>query len=224
MNEVIGEILPLAVAVLVSPVPIAAEIILLFSGRPKPNAAGYAFGFLLGVAAFLALMTVLGSATSLSDGGAEPTWAAWVRIALGVALLAGGVRRFRGRPPSGEAETPKWMDGLQSFTPARSFAVGLGIGALNPKNIVVGIAAAASIASGLEGDSTSAFVIVIAAYALFASLGVLAPLVVALAMGKRADGTLEAWRAWLLDNNAAVMAVIFLVIGAVLIGKGVAAL
>ena len=58
----------------------------------------------------------------------------------------------------------------------KSLVTGLAVGALNPKNIVVGIAAAASIASGLEGESTSAFVIVIAAYALFASLGVLAPL------------------------------------------------
>jgi hypothetical protein len=59
---------------------------------------------------------------------------------------------------------------------------------------------------------------------VFASLGVMAPLVVALLMGSRADTMLRGWRVWLVDNNAAVVAVIFFVIGAVLVGKGVAAL
>lgn len=224
MNQVIGEILPMAVAVLISPIPIAAEIILLFSNKPRPNALAYAIGFVVGVGVFLGVLTVIASATDLSDSSSEPGWMSWVRIGLGVLLVIGGIRRFHGRPAPGEAEAPKWMDGLETFTPARSLAVGLGVGAFNPKNIVVGIAAAATISSGLAGDSISSYVVVIVAYALFASLGVFTPLAVALAMGDKADDKLREWRVWLVDNNAAVMAVIFVVIGAVLLGKGIAAL
>ena len=224
MNQVIGEVLPLAVAVLISPIPIAAEILLLFSARPRPNALGYSIGFMAGVGIGLGILTAIAAATDLTGGGNEPSWAAWLRVVLGAAVALLGFRRFRDRPAPGEAEAPKWMDGIESFAPGRSFAVGLAIGTLNPKNNVVGLAAAASIASGLAGEPAGDKVIVVVAYAIFASLGVLAPLLVALVMGDRADSLLREWRTWLMDNNAAVVAVVFLVIGAVLVGKGIAAL
>ena len=87
---------------------------------------------------------------------------------------------------------------------------------------MVGIAAAVIIAG--SSLSTGTQMVVVDIYALFASLGVLAPLVVAAAMGQRSDEILQRWRTWLFDNNAAVVAVVFLVIGAVVAGKGIAAL
>lgn len=222
MNDVIGQIITMAVAVLISPLPIAAEIVLLFSARPKPNAAAYGGGFVLGVGLALGALTAVAATQDLSPGSDGATWVAWLRIALGAALVVAGVRRFLSRPAPGTAGTPKWMDGIASFSPGRSFVVGLGIGALNPKNLVVGLAAAVVIAAG--GLSTGEGVATIVAYALFASLGVLAPLVVAVAMGPRADEVLEAWRSWLVANNAAVMAVLLTVIGVALAGKGISAL
>ena len=61
-----------------------------------------------------------------------------------------------------------------------------------------------------------------AVYVVIAALGVAAPLVVTVALGDRSKGILESWRAWLEQNNATVMAVLFLVFAVVLIGKGVA--
>lgn len=221
MNEALGEVLPLGVAVLISPLPIAAAIILLFTGTPRPNAAAYWAGFTVGVGAVLAGLTLVAGTRDLGSGSPE-TWVTWLKIGLGVLLVAGGIRRFRNRPAAGEAEVPGWMQGIESFHPGRSFVVGVGIGALNPKNIAVGLGAAVTIATATQ--STGSQLAVVAVYALFASLGVLAPLVVALAMGSRADDVLEGWRTWLFDNNAAVVAVIFVLIGAVLAGKGIAAL
>ena len=222
MNQSLGELLPLGTAVLISPLPIAAAIILLFTPRPKPNAAAYWIGFVLGVAAVLAGLSLLAGTQDLSGGSSETGWVTWLKIVLGLAIVGGGIRRLRNRPASGEAETPRWMHGIESFSAGRSFAVGLAIGALNPKNIVVGIAAAVIIAG--SSLSTGTQMVVVDIYALFASLGVLAPLVVAAAMGQRSDEILQRWRTWLFDNNAAVVAVVFLVIGAVVAGKGIAAL
>jgi hypothetical protein len=50
------------------------------------------------------------------------------------------------------------------------------------------------------------------------------PLVVYFAMGARAAEILNGWKTWLAVNNAAVMAVLFLVFAAVLIGNGIAGL
>jgi Sap, sulfolipid-1-addressing protein len=51
---------------------------------------------------------------------------------------------------------------------------------------------------------------------------VAAPFVVTLAMGEKARTILDSWKAWLSQNNAVVMAVLFLIFAVVLIGKGIA--
>ena len=115
---------------------------------------------------------------------------------------------------------PKWMNGIAGFAPGKSLLVGVGIGALNPKNIIVGVAAAVAMASpGLPAGQEAG---AIAVYVIVAVLGVAAPLVVTLAMGERAQKILDSWKAWLAQNNAVVMTVLFLIFAVVLIGKGIA--
>jgi len=87
------------------------------------------------------------------------------------------------------------------------------IGALNPKNIAMAIAAALSIASvGLTVANRSCSVV----YVVLAVLGVAAPVVVALVLGDRSQPVLASWKAWLERNNPVVMGVLFLVFSVVL--------
>jgi hypothetical protein len=51
---------------------------------------------------------------------------------------------------------------------------------------------------------------------------VAAPFVVTLAMDEKAQTILDSWKAWLGQNNAVVMTVLFLIFAVVLIGKGIA--
>ena len=115
---------------------------------------------------------------------------------------------------------PKWMNGIAGFAPGKSLIVGVGIGALNPKNIIVGVAAAVAIASASLSVGQEAGTI--AVYVVVAALGVAAPFVVTLAMGEKAQKILDGWKAWLGQNNAVVMSVLFLIFAVVLIGKGIA--
>ena len=111
------------------------------------------------------------------------------------------------------------MDGISGFPPGRSLGAGAVLGAGNPKNIVVGLAAATTIATaGLPvGQQIGAG----AVYVLVAVLGVAAPIVVTLFLGDRAPQVLQGWNTWLGQNNATVMAVLFLVFGVVLVGQGI---
>jgi len=59
VNDVIGSILPLAIAVTISPVPIIAEILLLFTKKPVANAASYLAGFIVGVTGVLAVLVAI---------------------------------------------------------------------------------------------------------------------------------------------------------------------
>ncbi len=220
MHGVLGTLLPLAIAVTISPMPIIAEILLLFTKRPVAAASAYLVGFVVGVALVLGILVIVANAIDLSKSGPSKG-AGTLQLVLGVLLLVAAVRRFRRRPKDGEvAPSPKWMEGIASFTPGKSLGIGAAIGAANPKNIAVAVAGAAAISSA--GLSAGQSIVSIVVYVVIAAAGVAAPLVVMVSLGDRAQGVLENWRAWLALNNATVMAVLLLVFGVVLVGKGVA--
>ena len=223
MNEVLGDILPLAIAVTISPVPIIAEILLLFTKKPVANAGAYAAGFVLGVGGVVWILVAAAGTQDLSSGSDGSTAASIVRLLLGVLLLVGAARQFRSRPAPGEtAAMPKWMDGISSFQPGKSAVVGLVVGAVNPKNIAMALGAALAVAGASLSTGDQAVVLII--YTFVAVLGVLAPLAVVLFMGDRSQGILDGWKTWLGQNNAVVMSVLFLVFAVVLIGQGISGL
>jgi threonine/homoserine/homoserine lactone efflux protein len=107
-----------------------------------------------------------------------------------------------------------WLAGLA--------ILGALLSAVNPKNAALTIAAAATIAgAGLSGGEQA---VVLAVFVLIGSVGVLAPLVVYLFAGAGAARTLDSWKTWAATNNAAVLAVLFLVFGFKLVGDGIAVL
>jgi hypothetical protein len=220
MHGVLGTLLPLAIAVTISPIPIIAEILLLFSKKPVAAASAYLVGFAVGVALVLGILILVANAVDLSKSGPSKG-AGTVQLVVGVLLLVAAVRRFRHRPQHDEvAPQPKWMNGIESFTPGKALGVGAVLGAANPKNIAVGIAAGAAVSSA--GMSTGQSIVSIVVYVVVAAAGVAAPLVVMVGLGDKAQGILDNWKTWLGLNNATVMAVLLLVFGVVLVGKGIA--
>jgi hypothetical protein len=109
------------------------------------------------------------------------------------------------------------MDGIAGFGPAKAFGIGAGIGMANPKNIAVAIGTAVAVSSA--GLPTGQQVIVLAVYVVLASLGVAAPIVAMVVLGDRSGAVLDGWKAWLTQNNAAMLAVIYLFLGVYMIGK-----
>jgi cytochrome c biogenesis protein CcdA len=220
VKTVIGEILPLALVVTVSPINIIAGILLLFSKRPLTNAAAYLVGFTVGVAGLLAALIAIAGALDLHGHSNRASGGGGLVLVLGVVLLVMGFRRFRKRPRHGETSPrPKWMAGIEDFSPGKSLGTGVVVGVANPKNLVVAVAAAVTVATA--GLSAGQQVVVGVVYVVVAILGVAAPLVVAVSLGQRSHDVLESWKTWLDQNNATVMALLFVIFGVVLIGKGI---
>ena len=169
----------------------------------------------------LVALTAVADAVGLSTDNQRSRGASVVILVLGVALLVAAVGKFRARPgPEGDDSPPNWMDGITGFGWGKSLVAGLAVGAGNPKNIAVALASAVVIATaGLTAARTAGVVVV---YTVMASLGVAAPIVTALVLGDRAGDVLTGWKRWLDRNNATVMAVIYLVFGVLLVGKGIA--
>jgi Sap-like sulfolipid-1-addressing protein len=146
-----------------------------------------------------------------------------LKIVLGLLLLLVSLRQWRGRPRAGEeAAMPKWMQAIDRFTPGRSIAVAAALSGINPKNLLLTVGAAAAIAQ--TGADAAGQAVALAVFVLVGTLGPGAPVAIYFALGERAKRILDDLKAWLAANNAAIMAVLCLVIGAKLIGDGISGL
>ena len=223
MGSAIGDTLSMAVGVAISPIPVIALILMLFSKRAASNGPAFAVGWLLGIGLVGAIVLAVSGAGDVSSGGAPSTAASAVQLVLGLLLLLMAAGQWRRRPaPGEEATTPKWMRGIEEFTPGRAAGVGALLSGANPKNLLLIVGASVTIAqAGLSGGQTA---IAFTVFAVLASLTVLVPVLGYLLLGERAARVLDQLKTWLSHNNAAVMAVLLLVFGAVLLGKGIGGL
>ena len=148
------------------------------------------------------------------------TWVNVLLLGLGLLLLVAAIRQWRGRPSGGEeTPTPGWMRTIDELTIAKAGGAGFALSALNPKNLLLTAAAAAELAeAGLPAGQQIALLL---GFVLVASAGVLTPLVLALALGDRSRELLEGLRGWMARYNAVIMGLLFLLIGAKLIGDAV---
>ncbi len=218
MGPVIGDILPLALGVAISPIPIIAAILMLFSPRAAATSTGFLIGWVVGIVVATGIFTAL--AGSIGSGGDSSGWSGWTKIVLGVLLLSVGLRQFRGRHD--KHGTPKWMSAIDSLNFGKALGLGFLLSAINPKNLLMAVAA--GVAIGSAGLSVGSDVVVIAIFTVIAASTVAVPVIAYLVARERMRGPLDAMKAWLEENNATVMAVLILVIGVVLIGKGIGGL
>jgi hypothetical protein len=219
MGQGIGTILTFAIGVAISPVPIIAVILMLFSQRARVNGPVFLLGWVL------ALAVVSGVAYALADAGDAATSSSasdtisWGKIVLGVLFLLLAARSWRQRPePGTEAELPKWMTGIDELKPGRAGAFGVLLGGVNPKNLVLAAGAGASLAQA--GLSTSDAVGSLIVFVVVGSITIAGPVVYYLLGGEHAEVELDSLKGWLTIHNSAVMAVLFLVFGVDLIAKG----
>lgn len=218
MNGVIGDILPLAVGVAISPVPIIAAILMLFSPNPGGTSSGFLIGWVLGIVVATGLFTAL--AGSIDTNGGQPAWVGWTKIVLGLLLLLFGIRQWRGRHD--QRGTPKWMSAIDRMGFGGAFGLGFLLSAVNPKNLLMAIAA--GLAVGSAGLSATQDVIAILVFTLIAASTVAVPVIAHAVAKDKMRQPLDQAKAWLQNNNATVMAVLIIVIAAVLIGKGIGGL
>jgi threonine/homoserine/homoserine lactone efflux protein len=117
---------------------------------------------------------------------------------------------------------PAWMKSIDSFKPGRALALAFAFAAINPKNLLLTVSAAASIAQA--GLDTGEQAIALGVFALIATLGVGTPVALYFVLGARSARMLANLRDWLGAHNPAIMTVLFLVLGAKLVGDGITGL
>jgi len=218
-DSALGDLLPLAVGIAISPIPIIACILILFSDRARVNGPAFLVGWIAGLVGATVVVLLIADTSGASDPASGPTIGDVITLLLGIGAVALGFRQWRSRPGPGETPAmPAWMAAIGGFTPVKALGFGVLLSALNPKNLAFVIAAGVVIdGAAAVGGSAPAMVIL---FVILASLSIAVPVVYMIVGGDAAKRTLEGWRTWLAANNAAVMAVLFIVIGAKLVGEG----
>lgn len=223
MGEAIGQVLSLGVGVALSPVPIIGVVLMLGTSRARVNGPVFLAGWMVGIGLVGTVVLVASGGADASSGGTPAKWVGAVELVLGTLLLVVAVKQWRGRPrDGGEAEMPSWMQKIDGFTAGRAAMLAVLLSAVNPKNLLLVVAAATAIAQ--TGISAGGQAVAFAAFAVIASLGVGGPVVLYFALGDRSVRILGGLKDWMSAHNAAIMATVCLVIAAKLIGDGIGGL
>ena len=143
----------------------------------------------------------------------------WFYLAIGVLFLALAAKQWKKRPSEGQApEMPNWMSTVDSVSAPKATLLGLALSGVNPKNLALTLAAAATIAQADldSADETIAIIVFVALGSSTVGGAVLAYLL----LGERAAGPPAAVRRFMSDNSAVIMMIVLLLLGAKFVGDG----
>lgn len=215
MTEALGAVLPSALGVVISPVPVIAVVLMLMSPRAGATGTGFLVGWLGGIAGATALVWSL--AAVLPDSSQGDSSFAWVlRAVLGALLIVLAVRNFRAS--SGPDDLPGWLAAVDTMSGGRAFVLGAALSALNPKNVVMIVAAVGGVAD--SGVSRVEALVVLGVFVLLAGTSVALPVLAHAVAPQQVGAPLSRLKECLVLHHSSVMGTLLLVLGVVLVGQG----
>ncbi len=212
-------LIPLGLVIALSPITVIPAVLVLQAPRPRPSGLAFLAGWVLGIAA----LTAVSVAASGLLGGLDkspPRWSSWLRVVFGSALIVYGIFRWFTR--HGHTESPAWMRSFATIKPPRAAITGAALAVVRPDVALICVPAGLAIGTaglGLGGDWLAA-----AFFVAVAASSVAIPILAYAAAGARLDPTLARVKDWMDKNNAALLAGILVVIGAMVLYHGIDAL
>lgn len=222
MNALIGTLLPLGVAAALSPMPLIALIIALFSKQRAANGFGFLLGSLVATAALTTIATLLSLGLPSGPNATTHPVKAVIHLVLGAAMVLYAFVIWHRRPRPGEPhKLPAWIAKIEGVNPVSAVVFGMILAALNVKNLPLDAAAG----THLAGASSVEVAVFAGVVFIVLSCGALAfILAAALAFPKRTEAPLRRLRETLITHNSIILAVVFVLAGATMIGHAISAL
>lgn len=212
--DALSQLIPAAVGMLISPLPIVAVVAILVSPRGRAAAPAYAATFLLVVLAFVGLgaLTAAGASSASSGAGRIVVLILTILLTAGFSGLA--VASWVSRPqPGTEPRPPAWLAAVDTITPARAAALGFVMAITNTKNIPLALKGGALIGAAHLPPLVAALVCL--ALAVAASLALILPTVLAMTGARSVVRALERLKTEMIAHNAVIMTVLFAILAAV---------
>lgn len=219
LASVLTKLVPLGLVIALSPITVIPAVLVLHAPRPRPVSLAFLGGWLLGMGALTAAFV---GASDLMGGlhQTPPTWASWLRVVMGLALVAFGVFRWQTRHRQGK--TPVWMRSFAKLTPLRAGVTGVVLTVVRLEVLI--LSAVAGLAIGTGGLGVTAGWISGAVFVVVSSSTVAAPILAYVGSGGRLDDALERLKVWMEENHAAMLGVILVLIGLLVLYNGIRAL
>jgi Sap, sulfolipid-1-addressing protein len=218
-SSLLTTLIPLALVVAVSPLSIIPAVLVLQTPRPTPTGLTFLGGWLLGLtaltAAFVASSDLLGDLHKK-----PPAWASWLRVGLGLALIAYGIYEWLSRHR--HTESPKWMRSFATLTPARAGITALVLVVIRVE--VLTMCALAGLNIGSSGLGDAAKWILAAIFVAVAASTVAIPILAYAAAGHRLDDPMTRLKDWMEKNHGALLAAVLVLIGLMVLYNGASAL
>jgi len=168
----------------------------------------------------LGLVVAFSPLSIIRPSGMSSRRAEWLRIVIGVALIGFGVYRWVTRKKS--EHMPGWMTRMSTLTPGKAAVTGAALTVANVKVLLICDAAGLSI--GSSGLGSPSVWVAAAWYVAVAGSTVALPILGYAVSGERLDPALERLKDWMERQHAALVAVILVVIGLLVLYKGISAL
>ena len=212
----LGQTLPYALGILLSPLPVIPVLFILLGPRPRSSSLGYAFGWCCGIAFFTEVFVLI--SVFITNIESTPRWLSWALIPLGIALLLLAIQRWsvRHKPKP----LPGWMTALETASPAKAFGLGFLVSIVSSPVFLIG----AGLTIGTASQSAAKDALDVLTFTVIASGLVILPVVLYLIAGKSVASALLASKQWLERNYATVSTVILFVFGVLILMKGISSL
>ncbi len=218
-GALLATLIPLALVIAVSPLTIIPAVLVLHAPRPRPTSLAFLGGWMLGLAALTGIF-VAGSGLFAGLHTAPPTWASWLRVALGSALILFGIYRWVTR--HGHAEAPRWMRAFGTITPVRAAVTALVLTVVRLEVSILCLAG--GLAIGTSGLGAVGKWVFAAIFVVLSGSTVAIPILGYVSAGERLDEPLERLKQWMEKNHAAMLAAVLVLIGVMVLYNGISAL
>jgi hypothetical protein len=216
MWQALGALLPIAVAVAFSSVPLTVTILILLSPNRGRAALPFLVGWVIGVAAVISLSAAGAAILSQPLRRRQDTAIAILEILIGSALIVLAAVYLRRRSQTSRG-LPRWLAAVDSFGPLVSFGMAVVL-SFRPKGFLLGIAGGLALSAASVKPDEAVLLIII--YTAIATSTVVIPIVASFVAPRTMEPRLVSARDWLIGNGRILTSLMMFMIGVVILGGG----
>jgi threonine/homoserine/homoserine lactone efflux protein len=224
MTDLWLSLLPILLAMMISPARTLIVIMLLHTPRASFTAFAYVCGMLVSMMFQGILFGVLFSVVGLTmaDSGPELTTLVSVLFVLIGCILLAGASKFIFQQPDGDKKAPAWLDKVEQANPSQAFKTGIGWLIVSPKQWAFVLTAVAVIFTA--GLSPAASLINYLIFSILIQLVYFIIILINIIMPERSGAILDYIFSWIKENFKPVVIAVFGGLGLFFLIKGITSL
>lgn len=224
MTELWLDLIPIAVAMAITPGRLIALILLLHTRQAVLTSLTFVGGMITNLLIEGLAFALIFSLTGIfAVEGAEgpPTIIAIIFVVIGILMLVGAAKVIFQAEDEDKAP-PKWLAEIEAFTPGKAYKLGLSWLFISPKQWVFTLSAVAVIfAANLDPLTSLANYLLFILIALFLFFLLILVYVI---LGERSQAFMDGLFKWLKKNAQTILIVVFIVFGLYFLIKGIVGL